>query len=702
MAEKQKYGALDAFRIVAALMVVAIHTSPLASYSAEADFFMTRVISRVAVPFFLMVSGQFAMKSEESVIHFCQKTITLYGIAMLIYLPLGIYAGYYRNFSPGILARMLFFDGTFYHLWYFPACVTGILTACALERLHGKAMPLIIAGILYLIGLAGDSYYGLTARVPALESIYRHAFHIFSYTRNGMFMAPLFLLIGWRLSEMKRLPGRGVCLAGMGVSFLLMTSEAFLLRNAQLMRHDSMYFFLPPTVGFLYILLLQFPRPAQSALRDFSMWVYLLHPAMIVAVRTAARLLHLTFFLVDDSLIHYFAVSALSFAAAFLIVLRGRGRGRTGRAWIELDITALKENVKILRALLPQTCRLMPALKANAYGHGAVPIARALRRMGVDAFCVATVQEGVELRKHGIWGEILVLGYTHPDDFPVLRRWRLTQTVIDFQYANLLNACGRKMRVHVAVDTGMHRLGVSSEDAEALHAVGRMKNLVITGVFTHFCVSDEESAEGKAYTLGQAEAFYRAVEPLRSREKRRPKLHMLASYGVLRYPEFAEDYARVGIALYGVLSNSVDCIRYGQKLRPVLSLKARVATVRTLHRGQAAGYGLTCTAEKEMKLATLSIGYADGVPRSLSGGKGYVLIHGVKAPIVGRICMDQMLVDASDIQKIHQGDEAVLIGKSGAEQIAVTDWADACDTITNEILSRLGARLDRTLKRRGD
>lgn len=366
-----------------------------------------------------------------------------------------------------------------------------------------------------------------------------------------------------------------------------------------------------------------------------------------------------------------------------------------GRAWIELDQKALRHNVGALRKLLPEDCELMPAVKTNAYGHGAVLISRELNRLDVNAFCVATVQEGAELRNNDITGTILVLGYTHPKDFLLLRRYHLTQTVLDLSYAKILDRYGKKISVHVKIDTGMRRLGERSEKIEEISNIFECRNLNIEGIFTHLCVADENSSESVAFTHAQAKAFYDVVAELHQRGFTCPKKHIVSSDGLLYYPELAENYARVGIALYGVLSTRADTERCGISLEPVLSIKARIALVKDLFQGETAGYGLQFVASQDSRIAVVAIGYGDGVPRSLSCGVGSVLIQGIKAPIVGRICMDQMLVDISNIPNVKAGDVAVIIGQSEDEKITACDLAEQDGTISNEILSRLGERLER-------
>nr|WP_300789322.1 alanine racemase [uncultured Acetatifactor sp.] len=876
MRTKPNYGWLDRFRIIAALAVIAIHTSPLATFHEGADFFLTRVLARIAVPFFFMVTGHFvvagflpsgkAAPSTKSMVRFRKflaKTSMLYLFCIILYLPVGIYAGHYEDMSVGTLLRMLFFDGTFYHLWYFPACIMGVALVYLLSRFLSLGAMTAVSAVLYAIGLLGDSYYGLVEKVPALEAFYGFLFQISSYTRNGLFLAPLFLVLGaWMAGAAQGQDGRELSekrlfLCSLSVlSFALMTGEAFLLRHFELQRHDSMYLLLVPVMFFLYRFLLCIPAKSDGAFRTVSTWIYVLHPAFIVVVRGIAKPLGLTGLLVDNSLVHYLAVSFLSVAAAFAMVwlqsmlkarrqsageagpvARGAARGQSrkrpeasdgawteesaeddwdsdwdnmgdmaegefdmaredefnydysqeaegayreaymeeaglsdgipltdgpeedaaahmeadgyateedfpeeqseshagyreaadplhrvspaSRAWIEVDTRALAHNVDTLRARLPQGCRLMPAVKAQGYGHGAVLISRELNALGVDAFCVAGIGEAIELREADIRGEILILGYTPPEDFPLLAQYQLIQTVIDYPYACLLSQAEADIHVHIGIDTGMHRLGIRCEEIDDIRAVYDLPHIVIDGLFTHLCASDSPLPEHRAFTEAQVRAFYQVVDYLKDAGCPCPSLHLLASYGLLtllqgrsglreepsrRFAErriasaelkLAADYVRPGIALYGVMSTEADTGPWKGILKPVLSLKAKVVSVRPLYAGEGAGYGIAFTAEEDMRIAAVSIGYADGLPRELSHGKGSVLIGGHRAPIIGRICMDQTIVDVSGIPRIQPGDTAVIIGTDRGEEITAGQIAEQCGTITNEILSRLGARLDR-------
>lgn len=366
----------------------------------------------------------------------------------------------------------------------------------------------------------------------------------------------------------------------------------------------------------------------------------------------------------------------------------------TARSWLELDLERLRHNVRALSALLPEGCRLMPAVKANAYGHGAVPVARALNRMGIRQFCVATAREGAVLRQKSVEGEILVLGYTHPRLFPLLGRYDLSQAIPDAGYAKLLSDAGLSLRAHLAVDTGMHRIGIPWECLDDLAAVFDLPHLNVTGIFTHLCADDTRRPEDIAFTELQAKRFRDVTENL-VRRGIRPEAHLLSSYGLLRYAGYGGACARVGIALYGVLENDADLADCAVDLQPVLSWKARVASVRRVRKGEWVGYGLEDAARENTVVATLAVGYADGLPRNLSCGQGEVLLHGRRVPILGRICMDQTMVDAGAIPEVQAGDTAVLLGEDGGARITAGELAERSGTIPNEILSRLGSRLER-------
>ena len=367
--------------------------------------------------------------------------------------------------------------------------------------------------------------------------------------------------------------------------------------------------------------------------------------------------------------------------------------GKKSRAWREIDLSALTHNARLLQNKMGKTCRLMAVVKADAYGHGAVQAAKTLTEQGVDAFAVACLSEGAALRRAGIGGTILVLGCTPPEEAEALLRWNLVQTVADEPHARALAARGLPLAVHLALDTGMHRLGVPAEDVGAIGRVRRLPNLRFQGTFSHLCVADGNTAEDRAYTRGQLEAFQKALAWMRTAGYDPGAVHIQASYGILDGPPQARmAYGRAGIALYGVPSAGQPQGPW-RELRPVLSLRARVVALRDLPAGQGAGYGLAFRCRRDTRLAVVSVGYADGLFRCLSSNGGEVLLHGRRCPMAGRMCMDQLLVDVTGLPGVAVGDVATLIGRDGEEEITAQEVAARCGTITNELLSRLGRRL---------
>lgn len=283
MSARSRRPALDRFRLAAAVLVVCIHTGPLSSVSTGWDFWLCRVLARVAVPFFLMVSGYFLARSEwKSTGQFLKKTALTYLAAVALYLPLNPYNG---GYGPLEWVQKLLAEGTLYHLWYFPAVILGVFIAWGLSRL-GQPAALIIAALLYLVGLGGDSYYGLISSLPGPAAFYQGVFALFGYTRNGLFFAPLFLLLG----ALGRRWSKAASLAGLGASLALMTAEGFLLRSLGWQRHDSMYLFLPLCMVFLFSLLLGQNAGEDRRARRASLLIYLLHPWSIVLVRGGAKL----------------------------------------------------------------------------------------------------------------------------------------------------------------------------------------------------------------------------------------------------------------------------------------------------------------------------------------------------------------------------------------------------------------------------
>lgn len=684
------FPALDMFRLAAAIFVIAIHTSPLSSYTASGDFLLTRVFCRVAVPFFFLSTGYFLAKNHwRSTRRFLKKAGILYGVSILLYLPVNLYA---HSFSLAELPKKLFFDGTLYHLWYFPAVMLGVCIVSFLcRRLPKAALPVSV--LLYLIGLGGDSYYGIVSRLPPLQTVYEGIFSIVSYTRNGLFFAPLFLLLGAAGHKFRK----GTALLGFLLCFGGMSAEALFLRSRDIPRHDSMYLFLPLCMVFLFSLLLRCNQGQRKSLRRCSMLLYLLHPWCILLVRGGAKVLGLSSLFVENSLLHFMAVLLLSLVLSSLLAMLWRRLSSSspnpaGRAFREISLSALSHNVQCLTSLLPPHCRLIAVVKADAYGHGAAAIAHALHRMGVREFAVACLSEAIALRKAGIRDPILVLGYTPPSEATLLRQYRITQTVADETHGELLASSGERLHVQIGLDTGMHRLGIPAEEFSVLCRLFRHRTLIIDGMFTHLCAADGLEHAAQACTAKQLHRFFAAAEALQTVGYAPKQLHTQASYGLLNLPPQACNRIRAGIALYGVYSHHAP-VRYPQPLQPVLSLRARVASVRTIQKGESAGYGCTFQAPSALRVATVSIGYADGLPRNYHAAFGKVLLHGRYVPIVCPLCMDQMLLDVSSVEHVQPGDLVTIIGRDGTEIIRAEDIAVECGTIANELLSRLSPRL---------
>lgn len=699
------YRGIDCFRLIAAFLVIAIHTAPLSAFHATGDFILTRIIARVAVPFFLMTSGFFLISryryNENKLFAFLKKAALIYGISILIYIPLNLYNGYFQmeQLLPNIL-RDLFFDGTAYHLWYLPASMIGSVIAWFCVKKAGFQNALFFTLALYIVGLLGDSYYGLTAKLPLLSGVYDGLFELFDYTRNGLFFAPVFFVLGGMIAD------RSICLSlkssltGFAVSLSLLLCEGMLLHSFKLQRHDSMYLLLPLCMYFLFCALTHWKGKRSSLLRNSALIIYLIHPMVIVAVRMIAKLTHTQPVLVENSLVHFLAVSILS--AGFSVLLakflekfkaRRTSRSATDRAWLELDLNNLKHNITALQSAMPDKCELMAVVKAEAYGHGAYEVSRCVNQMGVRAFAVATIDEGIALRRYGITGEILILGFTDPARARELKRYDLTQTLLDYTYALLLNKQGYLVKAHIKIDTGMHRLGFDWTDSAAVLKAFALKKVQISGIYTHLSASDSLAPEDITFTHLQIQRFYQLIDCLKEHDVSIPKVHIQSSYGLLNYPELTCNYVRAGIALYGVLSSPNDKTRLQLDLRPVLSLKARIALIRSIHSGESVGYGHGFVAKRDSRIAVLPIGYADGLPRKLSCGRGAVLIKGTLLPIIGQICMDQLLVDVTDMDTVSVGDIATLIGKDGASELSAPDVADYAESIANELLSRMGNRL---------
>ncbi|MBQ7777792.1 MAG: alanine racemase [Oscillibacter sp.] len=352
----------------------------------------------------------------------------------------------------------------------------------------------------------------------------------------------------------------------------------------------------------------------------------------------------------------------------------------TSRCWAEIDLAALRDNCAQLHRLLPEGGRLMNILKANAYGHGALPVARALAEaFPEDWMGVACLSEALELREAGIRQEILILGPTPAEAAPVLAEKRITQALISPSYAEALAKCAAEAGVvvpcHLKVDSGMTRIGYLAygpdfeQTMEAAEAAYRNEHLRVTGIFTHFSSSYLRGEEDDAYTEQQFRRFMAVCEGLRERGIDPGLRHCCNSASTVNSPEYALDMCRTGTVLYGLLPETVK--RRPVPFRPVMTWKARVAMLRPAPEGTSVSYNRLAVAERDMTLAVISAGDADGYFRQLTN-RGKVRIRGHVCPVVGRVCMDMFMVDVTDFPDIREGDEVILLG--GGEEGVPCEW----------------------------
>jgi alanine racemase len=368
---------------------------------------------------------------------------------------------------------------------------------------------------------------------------------------------------------------------------------------------------------------------------------------------------------------------------------RNVGGGRW--AWAEVDLGAIAHNVRVLRAAAAPS-QVWVVVKANGYGHGAVAVAETALAAGAGGLCVALVQEGVELRNAGVGGRILVLSEQPADLLSVAVAHDLELTVYTAaQLADLAAGGARRHPVHLKIDTGMRRVGAPPERAVALAiAIAGSDAAELAGVLTHLALADEPD---DPYTGDQLAAFAEVLDELAAAGHHAPEIHAANSAGLLAHPAARRSFVRAGIAVYGISPGpALDDLT--RDLQPAMSLHAKVSFVKRVRSGQRLSYGLRHQFAADTSVATLPIGYADGVPRRLHTVGGDVLIGGVRRPIVGAITMDQMMVDCGD-DHVEAGDEAVLIGRQGDERITAAEWAARLDTIAYEIVCGISQRVER-------
>lgn len=369
---------------------------------------------------------------------------------------------------------------------------------------------------------------------------------------------------------------------------------------------------------------------------------------------------------------------------------------RCDRAWVEIDLAALAHNVCQLKSFLSPATQLMAVVKADAYGHGASTVSQTVLQSGAKWLGVATVPEGIQLREAGIKAPILILGATHiPEQIQAIAHWRLQPTLCNLKqalvFSETLRATGTPIPVHIKLDTGMSRLGPPwQQAAEFVQLVQRLPNLRIASIYSHLATA--ESPDQTVMRQQQAR-FEQAIAQIKTPGMPLlPPLHLANSAATLTDPALHYDMVRVGLAIYGLYP--ARHLRNVINLKPVLQVKARVTQVKTIPPQTGVSYGHQFISDRELRLAVVGIGYADGVPRNLSN-KITVLIRGQRVPQIGAITMDQLMLDVSAIADLQEGEVITLLGQEGKEQISADDWAAELDTISWEILCGFKHRLPR-------
>lgn len=355
------------------------------------------------------------------------------------------------------------------------------------------------------------------------------------------------------------------------------------------------------------------------------------------------------------------------------------------RSWVEIDLKQLKRNYEIYKALQPRGREVMAVVKADAYGHGDKEVVKTLDSLGCRFFAVSNIDEAIHVRSVTD-GEILILGYTPIDMVEELVKNNITQALLSEEYAEALLSTGLPVKCQFAIDTGMRRIGLNADNLDECERVIRKYKEGLTGIFTHLCVAD--TPDQNEFTEGQIQKFEAVCDRV---EDLNLSCHCMNSAGGLWHTA-RSSFARLGIVLYGLKPDYANTLPDG--IAPVLSWKTVVSMVKDVKPRDTIGYGRSFIVQRPMKIATIPTGYADGYSRSLSN-KGWVLIAGRKAPIVGRVCMDQMMVDVSGIDRVDIGTEVMLLGRSGDEVITADDLANVYETIGYEIVCGINKRVER-------
>lgn len=375
------------------------------------------------------------------------------------------------------------------------------------------------------------------------------------------------------------------------------------------------------------------------------------------------------------------------------------------RVYAAVDLDAILYNMEQMKNNIAPDAKIMGIIKTDGYGHGAVPIGRELEKLDyVFGYGVASAEEAFILRKAKLEKPILILGYTFPYCYEELIKRKIRPAVFKYDMLEELAGCASKLgvraKIHIKVDTGMSRVGIFPDDAglEFVKKALSYDSIEVEGAFTHFAKADEADKSFAKKQLDQISQFFRRIE--KELGYRIPVKHCSNSAGIIELKEANMDMVRAGISMYGLWpSNEVN--RDIIPLKPALSLKSRIVYIKQVEKGMPVSYGSTYVTEKKMRIATIPIGYGDGYPRGLSN-KGYVLIRGKKAPVLGRICMDQFMVDVDNIPEAAEGDEVTLIGRDGKEQITMEELGDISGRFNYELACGLSKRIPRVYIKQGE
>ena len=373
------------------------------------------------------------------------------------------------------------------------------------------------------------------------------------------------------------------------------------------------------------------------------------------------------------------------------------------RTWAEVDLDAVAHNIREIRKITNKEAQIMAVVKADAYGHGFLETTKTLLDNGADRLAVAVLQEGKQLRKSGVDVPILILGASAPEDAEDLIEFGITPTVFDYEFAKALSDTAKKRgtvtKVHIKLDTGMTRIGfvINDEDnteiINTIIKISKLPYIEIEGIFSHFSTSDEYDS---AYTLMQFDRFMGVVNALEEKGLKIPIRHICNSAGIMMYPQMHLDMVRPGVILYGMYpSNEVDKSRLN--LIPAMTIKSTLTLVKEVEAGRGVSYGKEYITDKTTKIATVPIGYADGYLRKIAK-KGKMVVNGAEVPIIGRICMDQCMIDVTNVHNIDKGDEVIVFGK---DKITIDDLAEWLETINYEIACIVGKRIPRIYTKNG-